>query len=141
MANELRRRFVVDVNSLVSAFLFPDSAPGRALAEVLTRHELLMSLELAAEATEVLRRDKFDRYIGRARREALLAGIIRASVFVQTKTAISVCRDSDDNRLLELAIDGNAAAIVTGDNDLLSLHPFQGISIINARDFWATFGS
>ena len=70
MANEPLQRFVFDVNALISAFLFPASAPGRTLELVHTRHELLMSLELAADAIEVFRREKFDRYLSRERREA-----------------------------------------------------------------------
>lgn len=127
--------------SLVSAFLFPDSIPGKALEHVLVEHELLMSLELAAVSTEVMRRDKFDRYIERDRREGLLAGTIHVSVFVQTSTVISACRDPDDNQILELAVDGRAAAIVTGDADLLALHPFQGIAILNPRDFLTSLGA
>lgn len=138
MGNESRARYVFDVNTIVSAFLIPDSIPGKALERVLSRHELLMSLELAKEATEVMRREKFDRYINRDRREALLAGTIRVSIYVQTSTVCTACRDPDDNRLLELAVDGGAAAIVTGDADLLSLHPFQGIAILNPRDFLAS---
>ena len=91
------------------------------LEHVLVGHTLLMSLELAAEATDVMRREKFDRYIAKPRREALLAGTIHVSEFVHTVTTISVCRDPDDNRLLELAIDGKATAIITGDADLLAL--------------------
>ncbi len=138
MANDARCRYVFDVNSLVSTFLFPDSVPGRALEHVLVKHELLMSLELAAEATEVLRRAKFDRYISKAHREALLAGAIHVSTFIQTTTVVDSCRDPDDDRLLELAIDGTASAIISGDADLLALHPFRGISILNPRNFLAS---
>jgi putative PIN family toxin of toxin-antitoxin system len=141
MGTDVRRRYAFDVNALVSAFLFPDSLPGRALESVLVGHDLLMSLELAAEATDVMRREKFDRYIARERREALLAGTIRSSVFIQTSSSISACRDPDDNRILELAVDGNATAIVSGDSDLLVLHPFRGIAILNPHDFVASIGS
>jgi uncharacterized protein len=137
MKSEPPHRYVFDVNALISAFLFPDSSPGRALAHVLREHTLLMSLELAAEATDVLRRAKFDRYIARERREALLAGTIHASEFIQTSTAVSECRDPDDNRLLELALDGGATAIISGDADLLTLHPFRGIAILRPSDFLA----
>jgi hypothetical protein len=140
MPSEPRRRYVLDVNALVSAFLFPESAPGRVLEFVLREHELLMSLELAAEAIEVFRRPKFDRYLARERREELVIGTIRTSVFVQTTETISACRDSDDNRVLEQAVAGGASAIVTGDRDLLALEPFRGIVILSPRDFLAASG-
>jgi uncharacterized protein len=140
MASEPKRRFVLDLNALISAFLFPESAPGRALELVLTEHELLMSLELAAEAIEVFRRPKFDRYLSRERREELMIGTIHASVFVQTTEAIDACRDVDDNRVLELASAGRAAAIVTGDVDLLARGSFRAVDILTPRDFLVAQG-
>jgi len=138
MRSESRQRYVFDVNTRVSAFLFPDSKPGKALEHVLIGHDLDRKLDLAEEATEVMRREKSDRYIAKERREALLVGTIKSSVFIQTSTSISACRDPDDNRVLELAVDGGAVAIVSGDADLLVLRPFLGISILNPRDFLAS---
>ncbi len=48
---------------------------------------------------------------------------------------ITDCRDPKDNKFLELAINGNATCIITGDKDLLVLHPFRGISILTPRLF------
>jgi putative PIN family toxin of toxin-antitoxin system len=135
LASDARWRCVFDINTLVSAFLFPRSLPGKALDLVLGKHSLLMSLELAAEATNVLMRENFDRYLTRERREELLAATIRDSLFIMTSTTVAACRDSDDDKLLELAVDGGAAAIVAGAADLLALHPFRNIPILNPRDF------
>ena len=141
MRSDSRQRYVLDVNTLVSAYLFPDSIPGKALQHVLVEHSLLLSLEMANEAIEVLRREKFDRYLTRERRAELVAATIRASIFLDTTSSVTACRDPDDNRILELALDGGAAAVVTGDTDLLSLHPFQGISILSPREFLAAVGN
>lgn len=140
MGNEVRFRCVLDVNTLVSAYLFPDSTPGVAFKRVVVDHHLLMSLELAVEAAAVLRREKFDRYLYRDRRDALLAGTIHISEFVQTKAKVFDCRDANDNHLLELAIDGLATAIITGDADLLVLDPYREIRIMTPRDFLAGLG-
>jgi predicted nucleic acid-binding protein len=43
--------------------------------------------------------------------------------------------DPKDDKFLELAICGEANYIITGDADLLDLHPFQNISIIKAASF------
>jgi len=141
MRSDSRQRYVLDVNTLVSAYLFPDSIPGKALQHVLVEHPLLLSLEMANEAIEVLRREKFDRYLTRERRAELVAATIRASIFLDTTSSVTACRDPDDNRILGLALDGGAAAVVTGDTDLLSLHPFQGISILSPREFLAAVGN
>jgi uncharacterized protein len=50
------------------------------------------------------------------------------------------CRDPKDDKYLELAVAANAQIMVSGDHDLLVLHPFRGISILNSRDFCEKFG-
>lgn len=52
---------------------------------------------------------------------------------------VNVCRDPKYNLFLELALAAEASAIVTGDKDLLVLHPFRSIPIISAEDFLETF--
>ena len=37
--------------------------------------------------------------------------------------------------LLDLALNGNATSIITGDNDLLQLSPFEGIPILTPDEF------
>ena len=46
---------------------------------------------------------------------------------------IDVCRDPDDNRVLETAILGEAAAIVSGDKDLLVLGDYEGVAIVTPQ--------
>ncbi|MCA6518021.1 MAG: putative toxin-antitoxin system toxin component, PIN family [Pseudanabaena sp. M110S1SP2A07QC] len=40
-----------------------------------------------------------------------------------------------DDKFLELAVNGKADYLITGDKDLLVLHPFRDIEIINPSDF------
>ncbi|WP_287742615.1 hypothetical protein [Microcystis sp. M169S2] len=39
------------------------------------------------------------------------------------------------NQYLELAIDGQATCIVSGDSDLLALNPFREIPILTIQEF------
>lgn len=48
---------------------------------------------------------------------------------------IRMCRDSKDDKFLELAVSGRAHCIVSGDSDLLILNPFRGIVILTAAEF------
>ncbi|MEM1041534.1 MAG: putative toxin-antitoxin system toxin component, PIN family [Bacteroidota bacterium] len=128
-------RVVFDTNVLISAALFEQSVPFQALRSVLGGGVLLVSEESLNEVVAVLRREKFDRYISAATRERFLGLFVRRATVVQVTETIQVCRDSDDDRLLELALSGNADCIVTGDDDLLVLHPFRGIPILIPRDF------
>ncbi len=50
---------------------------------------------------------------------------------VPIRHSIDECRDPKDNMLLELALSGHADLIVTGDIDLLCLHPWRGIAILS----------
>jgi predicted nucleic acid-binding protein len=45
------------------------------------------------------------------------------------------CRDPDDLPVLGTAVAGGASVLVTGDEDLLTLHEFQGIVILSPREF------
>jgi putative PIN family toxin of toxin-antitoxin system len=47
---------------------------------------------------------------------------------------IDACRDNKDNMILETAVIGNCDAIITGDNDLLSLGHYKEISIFTPLD-------
>ncbi len=40
------------------------------------------------------------------------------------------CRDPEDDKFLETAVNGNADCLITGDKDLLAMHPFQGIPVL-----------
>jgi hypothetical protein len=54
---------------------------------------------------------------------------------VKAKKRITSCRDPDDDYLLEIAVAGDADCVITGDDDLKALDPFQGIRIMGYRDF------
>lgn len=69
----------------------------------------------------------------------MLDDIEMEALFIEPELRISVCRHPKDNKFLELAIAGNADCIVTGDKDLLVLHPFRGIKIISPSDFLILF--
>ncbi len=51
------------------------------------------------------------------------------------KALAAVCRDPDDNMVLECALVGHAQYIVSGDKDLLELKEFRGIRIVRAAEF------
>jgi uncharacterized protein len=68
-------RFIFDTNAIVSAFLFENSVPGRALLVALDKGEVLLSAQIATELRAVLRHEKFDRYISPQKRERLLKAL------------------------------------------------------------------
>ena len=48
---------------------------------------------------------------------------------------VVACRDPTDDKFLELAVNGQADLILSGDADLFVLNPFRGISIVNPATF------
>jgi putative PIN family toxin of toxin-antitoxin system len=134
-------RVVFDTNALVSALLFENSTPAQAVFSALAQGEVLISTALISEIHDVLYRPKFDRYITDSQREDFMLALVESGVLVENTENIEVCRDPKDNMILELAVSGNANAIVTGDNDLLVLDPFRGIAVITPQKYLETFSS
>jgi putative PIN family toxin of toxin-antitoxin system len=61
--------------------------------------------------------------------------IFSQAALVTITERIAACRDPTDDRFLELAINGRADVLVTGDLDLLVLSPFRALPIITPRVF------
>ncbi|PYS33601.1 MAG: putative toxin-antitoxin system toxin component, PIN family [Acidobacteria bacterium] len=134
-----RDRFVFDTSVVVSAVLISSSHPAKAFRKARQIGDILLSLPVAEELNEVLGRGKFDRYLTREDRERFLAAFIHAAKFIEVTERIVACRDPKDDKFLELAVSGQAACIVTGDHDLLALHPFRGIPILSVEQFLKSF--
>jgi uncharacterized protein len=138
---ETENRYVFDTGVLISAALFPDAVPGKAMREALRRGHLLLSQATAEEIAEVLSRPKFDRYLSLPTRKRFLAAFVREAVVVETNQSFTACRDPKDDKFLELAVCGDASFVVTGDQDLLVLHPFREIPIVTPAAFLASLTS
>ena len=130
-------RAVVDTNVTVSAALLPRSTPRRAFDRILEQVTSLISLATLAELNEVLRRPRFNSYLREDERLEFLAALVRESELVEVTAAVSACRDPKDDKFLELALSGAATHIISGDGDLLALHPFRGMAILSPHDFVA----
>ncbi len=77
-----------------------------------------------------LLRPRFDRYVSRDKRFRFLAELDAVAEFVGITGGVMGCRDRDDDKILETALNGIAQMIVTGDRDLLLLDPWRGIPIL-----------
>lgn len=128
-------RFVFDTNTLVSAALFSRSIPRLAFDNAFERGELLTSEACLAELDEVLHRAKFTRYLTPLEADLFVNQFSLKAMFITVTSSLVDCRNQKDNKFLELAVDGNAVCIITGDQDLLVLHPYRGLAILNPVDF------
>jgi putative PIN family toxin of toxin-antitoxin system len=130
-----RQRVVVDTNVLVSRLLVAESIPGLAVREARRRGRLLVCDDTMYELAEVLSRKKLDRYVGPEQRRQFLREVARIAEFVHIIQVIRECRDPKDDKFLEVALNGRADVIITGDADLLAMHPWRRISILSPAKY------
>lgn len=125
-------RVVLDSNVYISALLFGGN-PRKIveLAQTGAFHTFTSS-PIVAEIEEVLRRKFAWR---EARIRAAADATWRIATQVECGEELTDCPDPDDNRVLECAIAGRAHFIITGDRDLLELHPYRRVSIVSPRVF------
>ena len=127
-------RVVIDTNVLVSAALKENSLPAAAVHFVLQRGTLLKSAPTEAELLGVLDRPYLARLISPRLRLWVIATLAAAEPVPITER-VAACRDPDDDKFLEVAINGHADIIVSGDADLLTLTPFRSILIVTPATF------
>ena len=130
-------RVIFDTNVLVSRLLTAkESLPAQAVRLVMEGANVhLFSEATFQELGNVLNRAKFDPYLSREKRLYFLSEMRELSEFVTINRTFSLCRDPRDDKFLDLASCGNADYLVTGDEDLLALHPFEGVSILSPASF------
>ena len=134
-----RNQVVFDTNVLVSRLLLPRSVPARAVSKAVAEDTILASDATMTELAVVLGRRKFDPYVTVADRQEFLRLLDRIARIVLIVHVVRACRDARDDKFLELAVNGEARFIVTGDMDLLVLHPFRGIEIITPERYLSVF--
>jgi len=133
-------RCVVDTNVIVSASVFALSIPDQALEKVLLHSTLLFSDFTMDELKNVLFRSKFDRYVSRDEPAIFLGQLSAAAEFVSIIQLVRECRDPKDDKFREVALNGRADVIITGDADLLRMHPWREIAISSPADWLAIGG-
>lgn len=127
--------WVLDTNTLISRLLAPGGVAAEAVDHALERGVLLVSEETLGELVDVLGRPKFQPYLNdedRQRFLELLGGVARVVPITRRNRS---CRDPKDDKFLDVAVCGEATAIITGDQDLLELDPFHGIRIVRPVTF------
>jgi putative PIN family toxin of toxin-antitoxin system len=124
---------VIDSNVWISALVF-GGEPRKIFESILERGDyLVVSAELISEIKRILSR-KFSDTI--ADFELLLIELRQFIVTIPLGSiTIEVCRDPDDNKILETAVLGNAVNIITGDKDLLVLNAYEAIKIYRPTEW------
>lgn len=127
-------RLVVDTNVFVSAALKEASWPADTVRWIGKYGGLLKTDVTEKEVFAVLQRPRIAPKIAPSFFDNL-RWVFAAAELVTIIEAVTGCRDPDDDKFLELAVNGRADVIVSGDDDLLALDTFRGIPIITPAAF------
>lgn len=128
-----RLRVVIDTNVLISGIVFGGTPERLVRMFVDGSIDTVISEELLTELRRTINR-RFPNFVPRLdelevslRAEALL-------VPLGSKT-VTICRDPDDNKVIETALIGKCQYIVSGDKDLLDLGSYEGVTVLPPAEF------
>jgi putative PIN family toxin of toxin-antitoxin system len=135
---------LLDTNIWVSAFINPRGFPARLVdAWIAGRFTVVVSAPLLEEIADVLTRPRLQSKYGYGTEEIeqLLRLLHRRAIHVVPEGTLHVCRDLDDDLILETAILGNARYVVSrdddikGDSDLIAQMGAREIEIVSVQHF------
>jgi len=123
----------LDTNVLVSA-MATRGLCADVLREILTSHQLVVSVPLFNELRRVLQQKL---HIPGELIDDAIEILQQDAHFATPATPSDVkIRDKDDLVILSSALNGNADLLVTGDKELLDLGKIEDMEIVSPRGFW-----
>lgn len=130
---------VLDTNVVVSALGWGGKPEECLKLGLRGEVELIGSPDTLAELARVLEYPKFG--FTEQERAALLSALLERTTVVRPDRNIDeIESDPEDNAFLECAVSGDAAVIVSGDEDLLEVGEYQGVEILTPDEFLKRFG-
>ena len=129
------RSYVIDTNLFVSQLLTANSVPALAIQKSFNQGVILFSEETLSELINVIMRPKFDKYVSHSDRREYIHSICSISRTIPVFQNLKLCRDPKDNKILDVAINGEADVIISGDQDLLVLKKIRNIPILSPVKF------
>jgi putative PIN family toxin of toxin-antitoxin system len=127
-------KIVIDTNIWISYLL--GGLLQRIDEKILSKEiKAVVSDETLKELSEVLSRPRFKNIFTAERIKELFSLLDSYAIVVSPSQKVSACRDEKDNFLLEVALEGKADYLITGDEDLLVLNVFHNTKIVRPKDF------
>ena len=128
-------RYFNDIIYVLISAALSKGAPFRILEHLIKNNALIFSKETISELSSRIIQPKFDKYVSTEDREAYVNNLILSADLVIIDNLIQGCRDRDDDKFLETAVKGDTRFIISGDQDLLTMHRFEGIDIVTVQEF------
>jgi putative PIN family toxin of toxin-antitoxin system len=129
---------VFDTNVLIAAFLTEGICAKLLIRARRRDFDMILCDGILQEFKRVLKK-KFAASPHEMSEALLILSAAAQDILGQTDPIVPICRDSDDDLILACARDAAADYVVTGDEDLLVLKDYEGISILNPREFEKLF--
>jgi putative PIN family toxin of toxin-antitoxin system len=126
---------VFDASTVVGAALGPQGTPRQAIRLARRHARIALSEAVFAEIADVLARPKFSTVLTAARREEVLELLTAGSLWFDPQVRVAVCRDPNDDKYLELALEAKAGAIISSDLDLLALDGWHGLRVLKPAGY------
>jgi putative PIN family toxin of toxin-antitoxin system len=126
-------KIILDINVIISALLYGGN-PLKILESCIydNKTEAYISPEILAELVSKL---IFKFEVDEKKINIIKNIIMTRFKYVLVKKSSKICRDEDDNKILDLAVSSKSYFIITGDGDLLELKNINDTEIINPREF------
>ena len=126
-------KILIDTNILISALFF-GKFPKEFLNEVLEGNfEIRINDKIFSEYEQTIAKKVSKKKV---LNEILYEKFLAELRYFESISDLKICRDPDDDKFINCAIDAKAIYIVSGDNDLLTIKNFAGIEIVTAREFY-----
>ena len=140
-------RVVLDANIYISALISSQGHPAAIINRWLAgEFEVLLSPPIVDEILRVTAYERLQRKYQKIRENRLefVELISEQGIWVEPpETLAVVTADESDNRYLECAVAGGARYVVTGDEHLLQVGEYQGITVLSPAAFvtWLETGN
>ena len=128
---------VIDTNVWLSGLLTRTGTAALLTRHVVRNGQAVFTPQTFAELKDRLWRPKFDRYVTLEQRKKLLSDIESSALWVEVPPVVlatTYCRDAADDMFIHAALAAASPWLVTGDEDLLCLHPLGNVQILSPRE-------
>jgi putative PIN family toxin of toxin-antitoxin system len=128
-------KIVVDTNVLVSALIRPEGIPARILDLILSGQvKIVFDHRIYAEYQDVLLRSEFG--FAPEPVDNLLEFLLQSGERVYTINTSVALPDASDGKFIEVAIDGSAEFLVTGNLKHFPARQRQSVRVVSPREWW-----
>ena len=135
-------RVVIDTNVWLSALLW--GGQPSLIIQMIEKKQIqaISSENILTELTDILQKPKLQKRLNQLKfsaDEVVVVAKRLMTLVVIEEVIIPELRDPKDQMVLATAIAGDAQIVISGDKDLLVLHPYGNISILLPQDFLSRF--